>query len=77
MDRPQLHHDASDRCDPALIAILRRQTPDQKLAALDAMWRSARTFVCAGVRAQHPDWSESSVAREVAVRMSHGAVLRT
>jgi len=47
MDRPQLHHDASDRCDPALIAILRRQTAHQKLATLDAMWRSARTFVCA------------------------------
>jgi hypothetical protein len=41
---------------------------------LDAMWRSARTLVAAGVRAQHPNWSEANLAQEVAARMSHGAV---
>ena len=67
-------HELADRCDPALIAILRRQTPAQKLAVLDGMWRSARTLVAAGVRAQHPTWSEANLAQEVAARMSHGAV---
>ena len=67
-------HELSDRCDPALISILRRQTPAQKLAVLDGMWRSARTLVAAGVRAQHPTWSEANLAQEVAARMSHGAV---
>jgi hypothetical protein len=30
--------------------------------------------VAAGVRAQHPTWSEANLAQEVAARMSHGAV---
>ena len=76
MQHSEFQHELSDRCDPALISIFRRQTPAQKLALLDAMWRSARTLVAAGVRAQHPDWSGASLAQEVAARMSHGAVRR-
>ena len=76
MQHSGFQHELSDRCDPALISILRLQTPAQKLAVLDAMWRSARTLVAAGVRAQHPNWSEANLAQEVAARMSHGAVGR-
>jgi hypothetical protein len=46
-----------------------------RLAALDAMWRSAVTLVRAGVQAQHPDWSETMLCAETARRMAnrHGS----
>jgi hypothetical protein len=63
-------HPSNDRCDPAMVAALRTQTATERLTTLDGLWRSARAFVLAGVRAQHPDWSEEQVVGEVARRMS-------
>jgi len=54
-----------------MVTALRRQTPTDRLSTLDGLWRSARAFVLAGVRAQHPDWSDDLVMREVARRMSN------
>jgi hypothetical protein len=72
---PTRHHPADDRCDPAMLAVLRSQTPGARLASLDAMWRSAVTLVRAGVKAQHPDWPEELLATETARRMAsrHGS----
>lgn len=63
-------HPANDRCDPDMVAALRLQSPGARLAALDAMWRSAVTLVRCGVKAQHPDWSEAMLAAETARRMA-------
>jgi hypothetical protein len=63
-------HAADDRCDAAIVAVLRAQSPARRLATLDGMWRSARTFVMAGIRAQHPDWPDDRVAKETAFRMA-------
>lgn len=63
-------HPTDDRCDPAMIAVLRSQSPAAKLATLDAMWRSAVAFVRSGVKAQHPSWSEAAVCAETARRMA-------
>ncbi len=63
-------HAADDRCDAAMVAVLRAQSPACRLATLDGMWRSARTFVMAGIRAQHPDWPDERVAKETAFRMA-------
>ena len=63
-------HAADDRCDAAMVAVLRAQSPARRLATLDGMWRSARTFVMAGIRAQHPDWPDERVAKETALRMA-------
>lgn len=63
-------HPADDRCDAAIVAVLRAQSPARRLATLDGMWRSARTFVMAGIRAQHPDWPDERVAKETALRMA-------
>lgn len=70
MDERDATHPTDDRCDEALMAILRTQSPQQKLAALDAMWHSARTLVMAGVRAQHPEWSQAELDREVGRRLA-------
>ena len=53
-----------------MVAVLRAQSPARRLATLDGMWRSARAFVMAGVRAQHPDWPDERIARETASRMA-------
>ncbi|MFM9146486.1 MAG: hypothetical protein ACKORL_14300 [Phycisphaerales bacterium] len=70
MEIPPRGHAADDRCDAAMVAVLRTQSPASRLATLDGMWRSARAFVMAGIRAQHPDWADDRVARETARRMA-------
>ena len=75
MQQIRHQHPIDDRCDPAMIAVLRSQSPGARLAALDAMWRSAVTLVRAGVQAQHPDWPETMLCAETARRMAnrHGS----
>jgi hypothetical protein len=75
MHQNRHQHPVDDRCDPAMIAVLRSQSPGARLAALDAMWRSAVTLVRAGVQAQHPDWPETMLCAETARRMAnrHGS----
>ena len=70
--RTHLAHECSDRCDPAMLAVLRAQTPAARLATLDAMWRAGVALVRSGVAARHPDWTESRIAGETARLMSGG-----
>ncbi len=53
--QPATSHPIDDRCDPAMVAVLRSRSPAAKLATLNAMWRSAVAFLWSGVKAQHPD----------------------
>jgi hypothetical protein len=67
------------RPDPEVVCdrmalILRRKTPQERLAIVAGLWRLARRLVTASVRSMHPDWGEAEIRREVARRMSHGAV---
>ena len=67
------------RPDPEVVSdgmaeILRRKTPQERLAIVAGLWRLARRLVSASVRAMHPAWGETEIQREVARRMSHGAV---
>ncbi|MBL9118562.1 MAG: hypothetical protein JNL80_01455 [Phycisphaerae bacterium] len=70
MSVPSQSHPVDDRCDPALLAVLRSQPASAKLAALDAMWRSAVSLVRCGVLAQRPGWTETEVTAETARRMA-------
>ena len=70
-------HDRSryeDRMDPAMIPILRAKSPLERMKMADDLWRSARDMLTNIIRDDHPDWSDERVAREVASRLSHGAV---
>jgi len=55
------------------LEILRRMTPEQKLWALQALWRQGREFKAAGLRMDHPDWSDERVEEEVRASFIHGA----
>jgi hypothetical protein len=57
-----------------MAAILRSKTPAERLAIAFRMWSFARNMIRCIVAREHPEWSEAEVAREVARRMSHGAV---
>jgi hypothetical protein len=60
--------------DDAMAAVLRTKTPAERLAISNGMWRSARRMIDAILRKEHPDLSDEAIQREVARRMSHGAV---
>jgi len=50
---------------PEEIRILRAMTPEQKLRAAERLYWTARSLKAAWLRAQHPDWTEYKVQREV------------
>ena len=60
--------------DEAMAEVLRRKTPDERIGIGFALWSSARRMLLAHLAASHPDWDEPRLSREVARRMSHGAV---
>ena len=55
--------------DDAVVEVLRRLTPGERLVIANRMWVSARKTVEFIVRQAHPDWNEQQVRQEVARRM--------
>lgn len=50
---------------PELIASIRRKSGEEKLlAAMDLYW-TARELKAAGVRMQHPEWTEAQIREKV------------
>lgn len=58
--------------DQNLAAVLRRKSPIEKVAMIDAANRTARILAAAGVRYQHPDWTNEQVHAEVIRRVCGG-----
>ena len=50
---------------PEQIEILRRMKPERRLALAEQLYWTAREMKAAWLRAQHADWSEEQVSREV------------
>lgn len=59
--------------DEASVRALSRLTGVERLAMIDAMFRSARELTLASIRNRYPTWDEARVAAELRRRMSHGA----
>jgi hypothetical protein len=57
--------------DRAMVDVLRRKTPAERLAIASGMWISTRTMLLSQRAERHPDWEPERVAREVARRMSN------
>jgi len=55
-----------EQTSPEQFEAYRRMTPERRLVLAEQLYWSAREWKATGVRAQHPDWSEQQVAREVA-----------
>lgn len=60
--------------DDAMADILRRKSDAERLRIGARMWRSARVMLRGAIRMEHPDWSEEDINREIARRISHGAI---
>jgi len=60
--------------DDIMVRILRKKTPQQRLAIAFSLWTSAKKQLSNYLRAEHPDWSDSKIRKEVAKRLSHGTV---
>jgi Rv0078B-related antitoxin len=60
--------------DDRMAEVLRAKSPAERLAIADGMWRSARGMIEAILRDERPDWTDDEIQRQVARRMSHGAV---
>ncbi len=58
--------------DKDLAAVLRRKSPIEKVAMIDAANRTARMLAAAGIRYQHPNWTDEQVHAEVIRRVCGG-----
>lgn len=50
---------------PQQIEILRTMTGEQRLRMAEQLYWTARRLKMAGLRAQHPDWTEARLSAEV------------
>ena len=60
--------------DNAMAEVLRRKTPAERIAIGFGLWKSAQLMLQAQLAARHPEWDRQPIDREVARRLSHGAV---
>ena len=64
---------ADEKTSPEQFAILRSMSGQQRLKIAEQLYWSARKLKTAGVRHQHPDWSEEKVISEVNRIFLHAA----
>lgn len=60
--------------DDAMAEVLRQKSGAERLRIASRMFVSARRALIQILRVQHPDWTEEQVVREMARRLSHGAI---
>ena len=60
--------------DETMAEILRRKTPAERIRIGFALWTSARDMLMTYLKKNHPDWDQGRIEKEVARRLSHGAV---
>ncbi|MBM3833275.1 MAG: hypothetical protein FJ403_08380 [Verrucomicrobia bacterium] len=54
-----------EQTTPEQYEALRRMSPGRRLALAEQLYRTARRLKTAWVCAQHPDWTDDQVRREV------------
>jgi hypothetical protein len=58
--------------DDAMVEVLRRKTPTERVAMIFAANRLMRLRLEGHLRSEHPDWDTEAVMREIARRMCRG-----
>jgi hypothetical protein len=61
-----------EQASPEQIAIFRAMSGEQKLKLAEQLYWTARKLKAAGIRAQHPDWSEVQITEAVRQIFLHG-----
>jgi len=60
--------------DDTIAEILRHKTPAERIRIGFTMWTSARNMLMTHLKKTHPEWNNDRVEKEVARRLSHGAI---
>jgi hypothetical protein len=60
--------------DDTMAEVLRNKTPAERIRIGFSLWTSARNILIAHLKKIHPEWNDERLNREVAGRLSHGAV---
>ena len=60
-----------DQPSPEQLAIFGQMTPERRLSLAEQLYWSARDLKAAWLRAQHADWTEEQIAREVTRLFTH------
>jgi hypothetical protein len=58
--------------DDDLAGVLRNKTPAERVEMIAAANRTARRLAAAGIRYQHPDWTDAQIQAEVIRRVCGG-----
>jgi hypothetical protein len=56
---------ADEKSSPEQIEVFRAMTGEQRLRLAEQLYWTARKLKLAGLRAQHPDWTEEQLNAEV------------
>ncbi len=59
--------------DPEMVEVLRAKSGAERLAIAFGLFRSARRMIASKLQAEHPDWEEEELQREVARRIASGS----
>jgi len=60
-----------EQASPEQLAIFGRMAPERRLSLAEQLYWSARDLKAAWLRAQHADWTEEQIAREVTRLFTH------
>lgn len=60
--------------DDVMAEVLRRKTPAERIQIGFKLWTAARNMLMTHLKETHPEWDADKLKREVARRLSHGAV---
>jgi choline kinase len=60
--------------DDAMVEILKRKKPCERIQIGFTMWESSHTMLTVHLRKTHPEWDDKEVAAEVARRFLHGTI---
>jgi len=60
--------------DDEMAEVLRRKTAAERIRIGFSLWTSARNMLMVHLKSTHPEWNKERLNREVAGRLSHGAV---
>ncbi len=60
--------------DDQMAEVLRDKTRAERIRIAFNLWTSARNMLMAHLKSTHPEWNEDRLNREVAGRLSRGAV---
>ncbi len=60
--------------DDAMADVLRGKTERERLEISFGMWRFARDMIRENLKSDHLHWTDEQINKEVARRLSHGAV---